>query len=55
MTLSQAISGGLLVLVLLAAAGWTLLRQRGLLAELANSQPEEAKHLRPRAAASDHS
>jgi hypothetical protein len=48
-TLSQAISGGLLVLVLLASAGWTLVRQRALLAELAIAEGEEKQHLRRQA------
>ncbi len=49
MMLPQAIFGGLLVLVLLASAGWTWVRQRALLGELKGDEGDEAKHLRRRA------
>lgn len=49
MTIVQAVFGGLLVLVLLAAAAWTVVRQRTLLAEARSSAGGEAVHLRRRA------
>jgi hypothetical protein len=49
MTIIQAVFGGLLVLVLLAAASWTVVRQRALLAEARSSADGEAVHLRHRA------
>jgi uncharacterized BrkB/YihY/UPF0761 family membrane protein len=49
MTLSQAISGGLLIVVLLLAAAWTLVRQRAALADLARTEGDEHQYLRRQA------
>ena len=49
MTIFQAVFGGVLVLVLLAAAWWPVSRHKSLLAEAQRNTAGEATHLRRRA------